>query len=80
MRFPFFRPRHDAQVWPCGPDCIYAQPHPTTTGEWIWCDRPGAATRLRHGGLECPEFRATGSRSVTSDLAAASVETNPFPS
>jgi hypothetical protein len=60
MNFPFFRPRRDAQVWPCGPDCIYARPHHTQTGDWIWCERPEASERMRHAGGECPEFRSTG--------------------
>lgn len=67
MKFPFFRPRHDAQVWPCGTDCIYAQAVPAREGDWIWCDRPGALTRLRHAGLECADFSSAGSRPTPAD-------------
>jgi len=80
MRFPFLRPRHDAQVWPCGPDCIYARPHPTTSGDWIWCERPDAATRLRHGGLECTEFRATAHATGADQLPAIPDRAETFPS
>lgn len=60
MKFPFFHPRHDAQIWPCGPDCVYARPYHTQAGDWIWCERPDAKERMRHAGRECPEFRSTG--------------------
>ncbi len=47
-------------VTECGIGCEFAEPLPTSGGEWIWCRRPGAFQRLCSWRTPCRFFAARG--------------------